>query len=198
MDYIIDSISNYNLETLEKFAKKNKVCIDDKKRNNDYYKRYLLGQYLLSKLLAKNYNLKYMNIMFKTCENGKKYIDNKDIYFNISYSFDYVAVCTSNHEIGIDIEKIRKTNRTYNIFATDAEVSYITEFSDTLFERLFKIFTLKEAYFKMYGTGIFKSNLKDVGFKVTDDGISCSDTTVKIYNFKKDDYIISICEKKDI
>ena len=47
------------------------------------------------------------------------------IYYNISYSYDYVICIISNKEIGIDIEKIRKTNiNTKKIFATKIEQNY--------------------------------------------------------------------------
>ena len=39
-------------------------------------------------------------------ENEKPYLKNQGLYFNISHSGSYVALATSETEVGVDIEKI--------------------------------------------------------------------------------------------
>ena len=39
-------------------------------------------------------------------ENGKPYLKNGGMYFNISHSGDYVVLATADSEVGVDIEKI--------------------------------------------------------------------------------------------
>lgn len=152
-------------------------------------KRHNIGRQLLKILLKKHYNIDYNNIEIITNNYGKPYIKNMNIYFSISYSYKYVICIISNKEIGIDIEKIRKTNiNTKKIFGTKLEQDYIDNY-----EKLFKIFTLKEAYFKMLGTDLRK--IKDIEFKMNNN-IICSDDSVNISQIKYNNYIISICKKK--
>ena len=39
-------------------------------------------------------------------KNGKPYLKDKSIYFNLSHSGDYVVLAVADYEVGVDIEKI--------------------------------------------------------------------------------------------
>ena len=157
---------------------------------NDKKTKYNKSRSLLKILLKNYYNINYKDIEIITNQYGKPYIKDMKIYYNISYSYDYVICIISNKEIGIDIEKIRKTNiNTKKIFATKIEQNYIGNY-----EKLFKIFTLKEAYFKMLGTDLKK--MKNIEFNILNKNIICSDNNIITKQIKFHNYIISICEKK--
>ena len=82
---------------------------------------------------------------------GKPYAAGLPVNFSISHSGDYAVCAVSGNEIGIDIEKIRAVHpRAYEKFCTEKEARYI----DSEENGFFKIWTLKEAYFKCIGTGI--------------------------------------------
>ncbi len=190
MKYLIGNINDYSEEFLNIFYQN--INSDKKKRidkliNKEDKYRSIIGEILLSKLINN-----YKDLEFVTNKNGKPYITNKNIYFNISHSNEYVICAISNKEIGIDIEKIRNINiNIINKFATTKEKEYILE-NNTL-NRLFKIYTLKEAYIKCIGENMTK--LLDIEF-IIDNNITCSDKNIKSYTINDiEEYSISICEK---
>lgn len=190
--------NNYNYVYLKYFYK---FIYQEKKDKIKKYKKKMrkiqaiTGEILLKNLLKKHYKIDYKDLTFYLNKYNKPYIKNKNIYFNISHSYNYVAVAISNKEIGIDIEKIRPTNiNTINYFATDNEIKYILEDKTKITRRLFTIYTLKEAYFKMKGTNL--DNIKDIEFNFKDNKIICSDSNIKIKLINNKKYIMAIIEKK--
>ncbi len=199
MKYLIKTINDYNEDEIISFYnkinnfKKDKI---DKYKNNKLKLLSIIGEILLKDLLLDLYNLNYSNLDFNYNNYGKSYIKDKDIYFNISHSFDYIITIVSNKEIGIDIEKVRKTNlNTINYFATNKEKEYILKSNNDIEKRLFQIYTLKEAYFKMKGTNL--NNIFSVEFIIKNNKVYCSDKTVECGFINDiDNYIISYCKRK--
>ncbi len=195
---IYDNINNYSQEDYSYFLsiikeeKHNKIL---KILNENDKKRSILGELLFIELL-KELKIDYNSIQIYKNKNGKPYIENKNIYFNISHSNDYVVCAISNNEIGIDIEKIRTINpNVIKQFATVNEIEYIKK-QDSYFKKCFEIFTLKESYFKCLGTNL--NYIKKVEFKISENLIRCSDKNIScqlIYDIN--DYIIAICEKRN-
>lgn len=168
-----DNINNYNFD-----------------KYNDRKKQHYLARILLKDILNNKYNMYYQDDLIKYNEFGKPYLD--DINFNISHSYDYVIVAVSQNNVGIDIEKIRKVKLSImNIFCTDNEKQYIFN-SKNKYLAFWKIYTLKEAYFKMLGTDL--SNMKKVEFNICDDNVVCiNNPNLKIYiSTEINDYIFSI------
>ncbi len=197
MEYIIKNINDFNKDDINNFydkipkLKKDKI---DKYKNYDTKVRSIVGEILLKNLLSKS-NISYNSLDYYINEYGKPYLKNINIFFNISHSFDYVITAISNNEIGIDIEKIRKTPlNIINQFATEKEKAYILSTNNNIEERIFKIYTLKEAYFKMLGTNL--NNILEVEFIIKNNNIYCNDEKVKM-GFIDDikGYIIAYCEK---
>ena len=128
MEYIVKNIQGFNDNDIESFYKripKNKRDKINKIKNSNARKRSIVGEILLSKLLTKN-NLSYDNLEYYINDYGKPYLKNNNLFFNISHSFDYVIAIVSEKEIGIDIEKLRKTSlNTIHQFATKKEQDYI-------------------------------------------------------------------------
>ena len=197
MEYIIKNINDFNKDDINNFydkipkLKKDKI---NKLKNYNSKIRSIIGEMLLKELLVKN-NVSYNSLDYYINEYGKPYLKDYNIFFNISHSFDYVITAISNNEIGIDIEKVRQTPiKTINQFATEKEKEYILSSKNNIEERIFKIFTLKEAYFKRLGTNL--NNILEVEFIIKNDKIYCNDKKVKV-GFINDikGYIIAYCEK---
>ncbi len=199
--YLYSNVNDYSKKEISNFynhiyqAKKERIS---KYLNKEKYKSSIIGEILLYKLLKKE-NIKYEKQQFTINEYEKPYINNKQLFFNISHSHDYVITIISNKEIGIDIEKIRKTNlNTIDIFATQKEKEYILSSENDIYKRLFQIYTLKEAYFKMLGKDL--SRIKEVEFTIdnnNNNNITCSDKKINAYSSDRiDNYIFSICKKK--
>lgn len=92
-------------------------------------------------------------------DSGQPYVDGHGIFISISHSGDFVAAAASHTPVGIDIECPRDFNaHLLERVCTDDELSYVTGGEQS--SRFYEIWTGKEAYFKMLGTGI--TDLKSV------------------------------------
>ena len=198
MQLLIKNINTFNNNTINLFYneiyynKKNNI---DKILNIKKKKQSIIGEFLLKKLLKKNYNINYKDLKFKINKYGKPFILDMNIYYNISHSHDYVITAISKNKIGIDIEKIRKTNiKNIYQFSTKNELDYILSSKKNIEQRFFEIYTLKESYFKMKGTNL--NNIKNVEFTINKNEIICSDKNVKVKIINIiNNYIIAICEE---
>ena len=126
------------------------------------------------KEVLKKYNVKSKII---TNEYGKPYLENNELYFNISHSGDYTVIAVGDSEIGVDIQKLSYKPKVIKRFYNEKEKELATneiEFT--------KIWTIKEAYVKKIGIGL--------GY-----GLENVDST-KVDNIEviiKGDYVITIC-----
>jgi len=197
VEYIIKNVADFSKKDIINFydkipkLKKDKI---DKFKNYETKTKSIIGEILLCELLTKN-NIYYNNIEYYINDYGKPYLKDKNIFFNISHSFDYIITTISKNEIGIDIEKVRKTPlNIINQFATNEEKKYILSTNTNIEERIFRIYTLKEAYFKMLGTNL--NHILEVEFKIENNKVLCSDKNVKVGFINNiDGYIIAYCEK---
>ncbi len=187
-----NNINNYSLKEYINYY--NELSDYDKNKIDKLIitrkKQSILARILLKNILKNKYNINYKDMIIKYNKYGKPFIDN--ISFNISHSHDYVIVATSNKNIGIDIEMIRDYNPTsMNLFCTDNEIKYINNNQNKKLA-YWKIYTLKEAYFKMLGTNL--SNMKNVEFNILKNKITCvNNENLKIFvSTEINNYIFSI------
>lgn len=190
MKYLIKNINDISNQTYQDFYKKlsksqkNRI---NKKINENDKKRSLLGLILLEELLKKDLT----NIIIKYSKNGKPYLKDNNIYFNISHKKDYVVTIISNKRIGIDIEYIDKNKINSSIlkyFSTETEEKNINNK-----ELYFTLFSLKESYLKMKDI-IFDKNM--IEFAIDNNKIINNRTDINIKIIKDiKNYIITICEE---
>ena len=197
MKYLIKNINDVNDADINNFVlnsndklKYNKIL--NKKRK----KQFIIGRMLLSELLITEYNKKYIDIPIIFNKNGKPYLKNNNIYFNISHSNDYVICAISDKNIGVDIEKIKSVNKnSVKFYAKEKEVEYICNNDIDFNRRAICIYSLKEAYYKMNGFDI--KNMFKEEYIITQNNIICSDKNVICYSLNIiPNYIISIVIKK--
>lgn len=82
---------------------------------------------------------------------GQPALEGSDLSVSITHCDDLVACAVDRYPIGIDAEKIRPVRAGMaQRICTPRELSYAGDSQ----ERFFEIWTAKEAYFKMKGTGI--------------------------------------------
>lgn len=116
--------------------------------------------------------------------NGKPYIDNSNIFYNISHKNKMVGLIISNSEVGLDIEYIDtesiKRKSTLKYFFTEKERESITNN-----EELLTLWTKKESYIKLNG-GMLRDAI----------GLDINNINVIYDTFKLDNYIITICKSK--
>ena len=163
--------------------------------NENDKKLFLLSRILLSKLTCKYYSINFFNLDIKYNDCGKPYAD--EFYFNISHSYDYAVVVSSNKMVGVDIEKIRDIDsKMVRYVCSESEEKYVLS-SDDRNKAFFQIFCLKEAYVKMIGTGI--KDLGTVEFLIQNNTVICPihPNLNIVLNSDIDGYIIAIVEESN-
>lgn len=117
-------------------------------------------------------------------KNGKPYLENSNIFYNISHKNKMVGLIISNSEVGLDIEYIDtesiKRKSTLKYFFTEKERESITNN-----EELLTLWTKKESYIKLNG-GMLRDAI----------GLDINNINVIYDTFKLDNYIITICKNK--
>lgn len=117
-------------------------------------------------------------------EHGKPYFaDRKDLFFNISHCKSAVAVAIDDEEVGVDIEEISRYKESLESYVlNEEEIPRCARNDRGRAEEFIKIWTQKEAVFKLLGTGIthdIKNVLKD-------------NPDVNVYSQKIGDKILSV------
>ena len=138
-----------------------------------YIKENISSKEFLEEVLKK-YNTKSKII---TNEHRKPYLEDNEIYFNISHSGKYTVIVVGDSEIGVDIQKMSYKPKVVKRFYNQKEKELAT--SELEFT---KIWTIKEAYVKKLGIGLSY-------------GLENVDTT-ELDNIEviiKEDYVIAIC-----
>lgn len=116
---------------------------------------------LLEEIVEKELKLLPVDIQISEGKSGKPYICGyEDFNYNLSHSGDYVVMAYGDIPVGIDIEHIHKDGMRKNDIAvakrcfTVDEYSYITGAYQNAPDRFCMIWTMKESYLKLMGTGI--------------------------------------------
>lgn len=156
------------------------------KNNKDETKiGYLLLHYLYYQLFKTPLNI---NHIFKD-KNNKPIFLNKNLFFNISHSKDYVCCCLAPINVGIDIEQPRKINQ-------NSLKKFLHKDDKNYNNNCLKIWNIKEAYSKYLGVGLKldfaslsintineKSNIHNFLYEIEQDiiyGCICFDKKVNI------------------
>ncbi len=120
-----------------------------------------LGVGLILYYALKQHGLSFEDVTIKENNYGKPYLDNKEIYFNLSHSGNMACGIVSTCQVGIDIEQIIKTDvfaDCFDMIFHPEEQLYLNKLSYlSLKEKLelyYRIWTLKESYLKALGVGL--------------------------------------------
>ena len=146
----------------------------NKKLNSQDFIKYILYKY---------YDYDFEKIDIQRTKNGKPYIKDSKLNFNVSHSADaIIAIVGLGYDsLGIDMEVLRNKNREKILkrFFQKDEIAFINSLEDKNLE-FYRIWTKKEAYIKKNAlnmTYISKINvLKE-----------------KVYTFTIDNIIVSVC-----
>ena len=176
---------------------------EERKKRIDRYKieedkvRGVISQSLIMKMLTQELNMDPSDIVIKKNEYGKPFIEDIDIYFNVSHSGHWVVGAIDKKPIGIDIEEIKERGykKLAKRFFTEDENNYILE-EDSL-NRFFRIWTMKESYIKTDGRGMsIPLNTYSIKFDseliTVDTKNELKDCLFKEYNIDEK-YKLSVC-----
>ncbi len=128
--------------------------------NEQSRKQFLLGHYLLRRLLAPMVGLKPRELSFGSAFNKKPVLVNgqKPVHFNISHAGEKVVICLCHEDpVGVDIEKINP-DFDFRSFAAEhfsaAEKLELGQEGEKARLNFFLIWTRKESCMKLTGEGI--------------------------------------------
>jgi len=146
---------------------------------------------------AKDFGLD--NILIKEDENGKPYIENSDVYFNLSHSGERVMCAMGRHKVGCDVQKIKPvdTKLAQRFFAKDEYETIMSEQNESdRTKRLVRLWTLKESFSKAVGLGL-KMPLNSFCIELSNDVKVLQNVSQKDYYFKEydlhDGYYYAVC-----
>ena len=137
---------------------------------------YIASRWLLRKVLACYVGLAPEAVEFLRTDKGKPYLPQSDIQFSLSHSGDWALLAVGKIElIGVDIEEVRATRDLYGIaesYYHPHEVAQLQALNGVAqSDYFYRLWTLKEAFFKATGTGI-SAGLEKIAFELADDKIS--------------------------
>ena len=140
-------INKYSTADLDKFSK---YCHKSIRQLNP---QSVIAHFFTKKILSEYYNIDIAQINFKYNQYGKPYFKD-DLKFSITHTSNHVFIAFDSKDVGIDAEAIRTVNK--NLLrrtATQAEKSLLLS-SDNFDLDFLKLWTIKEAYLKLAGTGL--------------------------------------------
>lgn len=161
-------------------------------RFEDDKKRTVAGQMLAKNAIAAWCKVPAESVVLAESETGKPYAVDLPVEFNISHSGELVVCAVDAQPVGIDVEMIRPIHlRIAKRVCTEAELVYLfgrtpseEDFADTTdpetLARFYELWTQKEAYCKLKGTGLS-------GLCAANDG-----ETVKTEQIVTDGYVICV------
>ncbi len=159
MIYFFDDYENFSAENFLKFLPKNRLeKFSRLKRKND--RDNCVIAYLLLRLALKENGVEDFEIVIG--ENGKPFLKDGEIFFNISHCAEGVAVALDTEPIGIDVQEIDGFNeRVAKRFFDESENKKINASPDKA-KAFTRIWTLKECVIKCDGKSI--ANLDEFPF----------------------------------
>ena len=160
--------------------------------------RTLYGELIVRHVLSDYFSIENKDIKILKSNEGKPYIKDNPIYFNISHAGDFVVCAFSEQEIGVDIEQINDIDLKIakRFFCASEYEDLVAQEVENRLDYFYSLWTLKESYMKWLGTGI-SIPLDSFCFKITGDEISFVDYNRKEMPFFKqyfiDGYKLSVC-----
>ena len=142
------------METYSKLSQHRKDKIDFYYFKKD---RFLsMGAGFLLDFVLHSYCLEEKNSKFSYVKNGKPCLKNCPVFFNLSHSGSFAACAFSEHEIGIDIERIQiPEHALMERVCRPRELTYLRSLQGQALSSAFaKLWTIKESYMKYLGTGL--------------------------------------------
>jgi 4'-phosphopantetheinyl transferase len=150
-DYLIQFVSSERRERMKRYR-----LVEDKK--NCLYSELMLRYHLLHKA-----DINEKSIIIQQTKEGKPYIYNYPLHFNITHTKGGVLCVVSKDMVGIDIERVfsAPTNIMRMCFSKE-EINEVNKLQGEESDKLFYyIWTRKEAYCKWNGLGITQ-DLKNI------------------------------------
>ncbi len=153
----------------------------------------LTGDWTARKLAAKLSNTGMNDLLVVDGRYGKPKLSGAEAEISIAHSGEYAAAVAAKRPVGIDIERIRPVLRplVYRI-CTPEEQAWIRSAPEQFLTRFFRLWTMKEAYGKMLGVGIFSPRRFNSRF-VKGELLELYPDCLFLFPEAPDGYALSIC-----
>ena len=159
----IHDFSDADYDAMYRAAAPDRKARADRFRHADDRMRCLCADMLARRMLAKVADVSPADISFTQSNKGKPYA-NVPLQFSVSHSGNFVLCAVSEHPIGADVEQIKpfRAGMVARYF-TKAEADFVWGGSPApdgnvtdrdVCARFYRVWTAKESYVKMTGTGI--------------------------------------------
>ncbi|MBY7734460.1 4'-phosphopantetheinyl transferase family protein [Francisella philomiragia] len=184
--FILD-FEKYKAEDLRNYLS-SKSNIDSLKPNN---KQKIFSQFIRYFVLEKFYDIATPIFEYK---HGKPYLQDHELYFNISHTKNKAIIVFANEDIGVDAEEISSKRNVLLIaerYFTKQEYQSLKTSEDT-YNQFYKLWTLKEAQVKRSALGIARG-LSDANFSKQNISWISNNYPEDFFTFNYQELIISIC-----
>ena len=155
----------------------------------DADKRRSLGVGILLQKGLKQYGIHWTDENVAATEQGKLYLRDGTVQFNLSHSGDYAVAAFAKEPVGIDIEQCRKAKM--NIakrFFCEAEQELLSSIEEERDDMFFRLWTLKESFLKVNGEGM-RLALTSFAMHIDSEGITVEEE-VRTGTYSFDEYAI--------
>ena len=145
---------------------------------------YIASRRLLRRVLAHYTGIAPQSIEFLRTDKGKPYLPQSDIHFSLSHSGDWALMAVGKVEmIGVDIE-VRRDSRDLCGIAENYyhphESARLQELKDEdQADYFYRLWTLKEAFFKAIGTGV-SAGLEKIAFELESNELEANRISAQI------------------
>jgi 4'-phosphopantetheinyl transferase len=160
----ISDLSYDDYKVLSVFLNNEEYYKCKKFRKLEHSKKFIISRVFLKFALASILQKDISSIHFSYGPNGKPYLSDGSVFFNISHSKDLCLIGISfTNEIGVDIEFIDETIDYLSLLsflASQEEIAWVLEKNSI--KRFYKIWTLKESILKYSGQGISDAGFPDL------------------------------------
>jgi 4'-phosphopantetheinyl transferase len=118
----------------------------------------LLGDRLARRLAGRLCACDPESLLIRDGQYGRPILEGANAWVSIAHSGEYAAAAASLYPVGIDIERQRPISETVmRRICSREELIWLDSSADLTLPRFFRLWTMKEAYGKMYGVGILSS-----------------------------------------
>lgn len=124
----------------------------------------ILGDLLARQLAAALLDTDENAIHLSEDENGRPFVPGREVYVSIAHSGDWVCAAAARQPLGLDAEVVRRVSpRLVEKVCSPAEQAWISAGQDPS-KRFLKLWTMKEAYGKFTGKGVFRVPRRELCF----------------------------------
>lgn len=179
-DYAFEPSDFYSLLSKERADKAQRLRLAKDKKN-------CVGAYLLLKYALKKEGIEQFEVFIG--QNGKPYLKNVPLFFNISHTDSGFVCAVSESEVGVDIQsKKEPTDRMVKKICSPKEYDRIIS-SKSFADDFIRLWTLKESVIKK-NAGILADYEK---YEFTQGDTDFYKFGLHFISFETDDAIISLC-----